>query len=133
MKKVIDGIAYNTDTATLVASRQNDRCDVMVTRNGAWFLLKTDVRRQWNQKLKEHERREFTYLMPISSHDIVEHLEQGEWVLFDKQFAENGEKGTAICIRMSAALKRRIDKAASANGTTVQAFVRRLIEQHLSA
>ena len=145
MKKVIDGITYNTETSTALATaeyRTNDDHDVQSTlyqtRGGAFFTLEVEtwgVRDDYSRVgWSERSRATVTPLSIDNAHKWVlegevELLPAGEKLFTDLPEAEADTVGGAtIYLRVPAALKQRIERVARKTNQSVNVWAMRCLE-----
>src|SRR3954467_12734204 len=77
MKRVVNGMTYNTDTATMLArvdwgddDDDGSQIDTLYqTRGGAFFLITEGQKPVWNQRASEDQMRGFTECKPLSPQD----------------------------------------------------------------
>ena len=145
MKRIIDGVTYNTDTSTMVAlfdqpaSHHNPTSKtgtLYQTRGGAFFV---HWREEWNYK-EEGEWATKTN----DSFEVMTYDEAHKWVLDgdveifsgvfpDPPEATSEEKpGATIYIRVPQSLKARIDDASDEAKLSINAWSMRCIEQCLN-
>lgn len=154
MKRVIGGVAYNTDTATVIGRVSYDDTSghgsrgtqtLYQTAGGAFFLHShefiTRKRRRGWQEREEHE------ILPITRDEAAEWPTNGaEWptsrveILADVfgealETTEADSAGTSavVNVRLPASLKERIDAAAKAKGLSVNSYAIRCFEQCLGS
>ena len=138
MKRIIDGMTYNTDTATKVAIFRVDFIDkeagykdstLYVTRGGAFFV-----------HVYVPDMEEFA----LDPHDRIEAQEwilHGEVEIFNDVLEDPPEASedqpaqpeATIYVRVPEPLKRQIDKVAKDEGQSVNAWVMRCVETCLSS
>jgi hypothetical protein len=147
MKWVVEGVAYNTATSTLLAKKdwhekgedEHGRLGPYVeatlyqTRKGAYFVHKSTS--WWNPYSEQGEpgRDDCT---PMTAEQANAWLLRGNVKIIHNPFpfgevpeaAAETEPGATIYLRVPATLKHRVDKAASAAGTSSNAWVMRCIE-----
>jgi hypothetical protein len=155
MKRLIDGVTYNTDTTTLLARAgyegdwNNESSPVegelYQTRGGAFFIV---------------EKIEYTALGPINEYGerhpssapvtkirfikcsedtakswVTKGVSSGEVEVFLNSFEENVPKdethGT-VYVRMPASLKRQIEAAAESDGLSANSWAMRCFEKCLA-
>jgi predicted HicB family RNase H-like nuclease len=145
MKRLIDGVTYNTDTATLLARSDyegdwnNDRCpiegELFQTRGGAFFIVEeitideisgrggseTITKTRFSKCSEEGARRW------ITTGEVEVFLNP-----FEDKVSEDETEGT-VYVRMPANLKRRIEELAVAAGLSANAWAIRCFEQCANA
>lgn len=127
MKRIIDGLTYNTDTATEVFSEGSDYSSawwgIYQTRHGAFFKVVVD-----------HDGETATFT-PLSDADAQTLLEKRANHLVEQYFGPFPEVGAAerrLTIRVPANLAERVGNAASAKGLSLNAYAMRCFEQCLA-
>ena len=151
MKRIIDGVTYNTDTSTLIA--QSDDMDgdweaggygsrttwrLYQTRGGAFFEHRDMVMRhrdpdtgEWH----EEERHSFLRKTRDEAHTWVM---TGETEVFADVFGEPPEAtaeesaAATIYVRMPSTLKDRVETAAKSDALSVNAWAVRCMERCLA-
>jgi hypothetical protein len=151
MKWVVEGVAYNTATSTLLAKKewheeQEDEqgrlgpfveATLYQTQKGAYFVHK--LTSWWNEVLEQHEARRDD-CSPMTAEQASAWLLKGNVQIIHNPFpfgevpeaAAETEPGATIYLRVPATLKHRVDKAASAAGMSSNAWVMRCIEACLA-
>jgi hypothetical protein len=142
MKRLIDGVTYNTDTATLLAKSEyegdwNDKeClidgELYQTRGGTFFIVEhitigqdadgDDVIKTRMSKCHEETARNFINIGEVEV--FLNPLED--------KVDEDETMGT-IYARILAALKRKIEAAAAAEGLSANAWAMRCFERCLKS
>ncbi len=141
MKRVLEGVTYNTATATAVASSQyqdRDDRDVEATlyqrRGGAFFIVYATtwaVRHegQW----EERQKHEFA---PKSAEEAHKWVLTGETEILANVFPEPPEAaaesttGATIYLRVPATLKQQIERAAKKADQSVNVWAMRCLESY---
>jgi predicted HicB family RNase H-like nuclease len=139
MKRLIDGVTYNTDTATQLARKNyegdwnNQECpveaDLYQTRGGAFFIV---------EEITVDEDMIITkFRFSKCSEEAARHwITTGEVEVFLNPFedkvTEDETEGT-VYVRMPANLKRRIEVLAEAAGLSANAWAIRCFEQCANA
>jgi hypothetical protein len=145
MKRIVDGLTYNTDTSTLLAKAEwtlNDQwsphqgaeCEgeLYQTRGGAFFLVTTI-----HTKTAEGEPRDKVELEPLSADRAQGWLLEGDVEVYRNPFedppeaAAETEAGATLYIRVPAALKRDVDEAAREAKVSGNAWALRCVERCL--
>jgi predicted HicB family RNase H-like nuclease len=150
MKRIVNGVTYNTQTSTALAEKpwgdaspdnttENFGVDHLYqTRGGAFFLDEQVNCRLWDQNEREWTEREDHSFRPISAEKAHEWLLEGEVEVFHNPFDDppeataEAEPGATIYLRVPAALKHRVDEAASAEKVSGNAWAMRCIERCLA-
>jgi hypothetical protein len=143
MKWVVDGVAYNTATSTLLAGKDlpgvrdvHDRqghvqATLYQTQKGAYFVHTSTE--WWNPDTEEIEAGR-DECFPMTAEEANAWLLRGNVKIIHNPFGEvpeaaaETEPGATIYLRVPATLKHRVDKAASAAGMSSNAWVMRCIE-----
>jgi predicted HicB family RNase H-like nuclease len=149
MKRIVNGVTYNTETATRLAeSRWNNESQwnndggaifgtLYQTRGGAFFVDEEITRTEWNERERDHEqtvRHEFNPLSPDEAHKW---LLEGEVEIFQNPFDDppeataEAEPGATIYIRVPASLKRSVDDAAKVAKVSGNVWIMRCVERCL--
>ena len=151
MKWVVEGVAYNTATSTLLANREwsettheDERgrigpyfeSKLYQTQKGAYFVHKSTS--WWDPEDSPHgplqpERDE---CIPLTAEQASAWLLKGNVKIIHNPFAlgevpeaaAEAEPGATIHLRVPATLKHRVDTAASDAGMSSNAWVMRCIE-----
>jgi predicted HicB family RNase H-like nuclease len=146
MKRLIDGVTYNTETATLLAKSDyvgdwNNLASpvegkLYQTRAGAFFIVEeieytpldpdgdasaAPVRKIRFSKCSEERARQF-----INVGEVEVYLNP-----FEERVSEEETEGT-IYARIPASLKRKIEEAAKAEGLSANSWAMRCFERCLS-
>jgi hypothetical protein len=147
VKRIVDGVTYNTDTSTILARAEwedDGRWGVAKqyegtlyqTRGGAFFLhISSTVERknpdgEWEEKTKD----EFE---PLTPEDANEWMQKGDTEIIHNPFDDppeataEAEPGATIYIRVPNSLKQRVDEAANKQGLSSNAWVMRCVEKCL--
>jgi hypothetical protein len=145
MKKIRDGMTYNTDTATLVAEarwQDDDRIErngkLYQTLGGAFFLHTTWIQDVWLERRGVWEQRERDEVEPMSAERAQEWMLEGEVEVFNNPFGDppeaeaEAEPSTTIYIRVPPALKQRVESAAVDAKLSVNAWVIKCLEVGLT-
>jgi hypothetical protein len=129
MKRIIDGVTYNTETATRIALKEEKdfggtrQEEIYVTRGGAFFLV---VKYADDDQIRIYPRRR----------SEVEHwLTDGHIDVFTDILPDPPEAtaettaGATIYVRVPRVLKHRLEAVAEANGQSLNAWVTRCLER----
>ncbi len=146
MKRVIDGVTYNTDTATFVArseiveeefqGRPEERTEhrLYQTRGGAFFIhTRTETQRKTiHGEWEPVQRDDFE---PVSRDYAQKWITEGEIDLIDDQVfgeppeaVEESAPGATLYVRVPASLKDRLDRIAKDEGVSLNAWTMRCVE-----
>jgi predicted HicB family RNase H-like nuclease len=142
MKRIVDGVTYNTDTATRLArSIWKDGDDDEVTgilyqtRGGAFFVHTFVEKEVWVERTGETDAREVSQFEPLNAKDAHEWIMTGEVEVFSNPFEDppeataEPEPGATIYIRVPMALKKSVDEAARAASLSSNVWVMRCLER----
>lgn len=149
MKRVINGITYNTATSTALALKHGRQeashthrasdwiATLYQTHGGAYFLVYRDEYMEWNEQRRVSESREDVRFEPISEDGAKNWLRQGEVEVLHDPFAgprkgpADAKTSTTIYLRLPASLKRRVEEEAGKNEVSANQWVMRAIERAL--
>lgn len=151
MKRVVDGVAYNTATATRIAVTHYDHeadhlnpasrgtITLYQTRGGAFFTVDDGEKSVWIAREREHDQRLYVVFSAIDAERAREGLKHGEWEIIDTNFAAfpeaevepKDDKPATLYVRMPASLKTRIDGAAQDEGVSANVMAMRCLEKCL--
>lgn len=137
MKRIVDGVTYNTDTSRLLASQnwksqegEDVTGNLYQTQAGAFFELRNWTEQVWVERLGETEPRERTVLVPLRADDARKWMLEGDVEVHANVFDDPPEaKGddepgsSTIFIRMAPSLKRAVEQAAAAAKLSVNAWM----------
>ena len=147
MKRIVDGVAFNTDTSTWIArksaTRQDERgreVDEMTvlfqTAKGAYFLHKTSSVVVHGQN---NEKREWDEIIPMTANEARTWMLNGDVQVIHDPFAEGipeaepePEQGATIYLRVPATLKQRVEAAADQANRSCNAWVIKCLEVGLT-
>jgi predicted DNA binding CopG/RHH family protein len=128
MKRIIDGITYNTDTATEVFSFENAYSGawfgVYQTRHGAFFSVKC-----------EHDGETHTFT-PLSDEEARKLLERHANHLVEQYFGPCPEYGSAerrLTVRIPMGLARRVETAAETQKLDMNKYIQRTLEKAVAS
>jgi len=129
VKRIIDGKTYNTATATVIATWNNNCSSLYVTRGGAFFILNFDPKTDDEdiRPVTKEEAEEWASgkIMPVE-------LSNTEIFAEPPEAAEDEDPEGTIYLRVPLPLKRQIEDVASAADQSVNAWAMRCLEQCLS-
>jgi predicted HicB family RNase H-like nuclease len=152
MKRVIDGVTYNTDTATLIARAEEDRdfnqysnepavsleIGLYQTRGGAFFLhTSTETSRQNAEgEWRDVVRNEFEPLTASEARHWIANSQYQVEVITDvfgepPEAAVEDTAGATLYIRIPASLKEQIETTAETEKLSVNSWVMRCMESCL--
>jgi hypothetical protein len=145
VKRIIDGVTYNTDTSTIIASNRQfapewgNRPEETIerslykTRGGAFFIVITTQTTKKNiyDDWEPVERIEFA---PVTRDYAQDWVSKGEVEVFDDSFgefpeaAEEALTSATVYIRMPTSLKARLEALAERDGVSLNAWMMRCAE-----
>jgi hypothetical protein len=145
VKRIVDGLTYNTDTSTLLAKAEwqlddqwspynGAECEgeLYQTRGGAFFLVTTI-----HTKDADGEPRDKVEFAPMTAERAHEWLLEGDVEVYRNPFedppeaAAEAESGATIYIRVPASLKRDVDEAARGAKVSGNVWAMRCVERCL--
>ncbi len=151
MKRLIDGVTYNTDTATLIAKSEyegdwnNEDCQILgklyQTRSGVFFIveditIKGVYNHQEGEWTPEKNKIRFVKCSDKDAKDWINSDATGTLEIFLNPFEdkvdEDETEGT-IYVRMPASLKRKIEAAAKTDDLSANAWAMRCFEKCLGS
>jgi predicted HicB family RNase H-like nuclease len=142
MKRIINGVTYNTDTSTQIAQKDGERNGgnryfeiLYQTRGGAFFLVDRENVLSFDEYTSRTKcvDRKITF-SPMSRSDAKEWCLEGESEIFVDAFGEVPEATSEIeteagvYIRLPSLLKTRIEAAAEHDGLSLNAWAIRCFE-----
>ena len=144
MKKIIDGVAYNTETSIKVARSEYDgsergepRGDQILyqTRGGALFLHSCEIT-MYKDRNGDWQNREYNHFQVMNRDDAHKWvMEAGQVELLSDVFGEPPEAAAdpsawsaTIYARVSLPLKTQVETLAKAAGLSVNSYVIRCLE-----
>jgi hypothetical protein len=148
MKRIVNGVTYNTDTSTALArmtwekdGRHNQASrgidTLYQTRGGAFFIDEEETLLSWNERAGEHEEATANTFLPLSADDAHKWMMEGDIEVFHNPFgdppeaAAEPESGATIYLRVPASLKQRVDDAAKEAGLSGNVWAMRCVENCL--
>ena len=145
MKRIVNGVTYNTATSTTLA-QANWTCDedevssvLYQTRGGAYFLDHAVTQSRWNEAEREHQTKVVHEFEPMSPDEAQTWILDGDVEIFHNPFGDpteaeaEPEAGATIYIRLPASLKKAVDDAARGAGLSANVWAMRCLEQCLKA
>jgi hypothetical protein len=148
IKRIIEGVAYNTETSTKVARSEYDQTSeggprgyqtLYQTRGGAFFLHSFEVS-DYKDRHGEWQERESNHFEPMSR-DVAQGwvLNAGQVELLSDAFGEPPEAAAGdtgawhatIYARVPVMLKDRVEASAKAAGLSVNSVVIRCLERYV--
>jgi predicted HicB family RNase H-like nuclease len=151
-KRVVDGVSYNTQTATVLAVHQYDdeadpygrepacrgRLYLCQTAKNAFFEVDEGEKEVWDQKEEKTAWRDYCHFKPMSAEQAAKWFTTGDVEVYHNPFDEIPEAGAekeenaTIYVRLPASLKSAVEKAAQANNTSINTEVLRCLERCIS-
>jgi predicted HicB family RNase H-like nuclease len=145
MKRIVNGVTYNTDTSTRLARSRlqgSTAAEKLVqtlyqTRGGAFFIVERRTVDQWDEREQESVTRTERTFHPVNSDEASRWMLEGEVHVFRNPFgdppeaAAEAEPGATIYIRVPATLKRDADAAAHKENLSGNVWAMRCIERCL--
>jgi hypothetical protein len=135
MKKLVNGISYNTETSVRVAEQRWDGDDgpcfgtLYITRAGNYFVDLETTKQVWNQRTEQQEEQVTHEFQPMSSEQANKWMVDGtETEVFHDPWGVTGDDDgpeSTLYIRIPTPFKRRIEEAAEAAGVSVNTLVTR--------
>jgi|SRR5271166_5384141 len=135
MKRIINGITYNTDTATRVTGEDDPAWtgtwwDLYQTRHGAFFRIMG----RWSgpSAVTVPYRGEPDEITPLTDQEAQAIVEKYANHLVEKYFGRMPEYGAAerrLTIRIPGNLAERMDDAAKSKGLSLNSYAMRCFEQ----
>jgi hypothetical protein len=145
MKRIVNGVTYNTDTATLLAqSKWEEDGEHAVgtlyqTLGGAFFVNEEITKTIWNEGEREHQKQTTNNFVPLSPEGAHKWLmEGGDVEVFRNPFEDppeataEAEPAATIYIRVPASLKRFVDEAAKSEKLSGNVWAMRCVERCLN-
>jgi hypothetical protein len=142
MKRIIDGVTYNTDTSTVLArseyetayNHQDRHCEgtLYQTRGGAFFVAEEiDLGR----KDEDGNRIVSNRFVALSRERAEKWIMAGDVEVCHNPFGEPPEAEAEPCatiyLRVPSSLKKRIDQAATTSSMSINAWALRCLERSL--
>jgi predicted HicB family RNase H-like nuclease len=142
VKRIINGITYNTDTSVRIARKDGEYsegpyCTILYkTRGGAYFLDQAETVLSYDQETAETRvvDRKRTFV-PMSRDDAEEWYLEGETEVLVEAFAElpeaaaEAETEAGVYLRLPMVLKTRIEAAAKNARLSLNAWAMRCFER----
>jgi predicted HicB family RNase H-like nuclease len=145
MKRIVNGVTYNTETSTRLAESQwepNISMKVFATlyqtRGGAFFADNETTREEWNEIERTAETKVTRSFEPMSPEDAHKWILSGDVEIFHNPFDDppeasaEAEPGATIYIRVPASLKQRVDETAKKNKVSGNQWAMRCVEKCLA-
>jgi len=143
MKRIVNGVTYNTATATKIARSEYDGHDgagtetMYQTRGGAFFIHQQETRRVWNQREEQHQQRITNNFIPMSPDETHRWLMEGNVEVIANPFEDppeatyESQPGATIYLRVPSSLKHKVEEAAREDGVSGNVWSMRCIERCL--
>jgi predicted HicB family RNase H-like nuclease len=145
MKRIVNGVTYNTETSTVLARISYESDDdiqwdetLYQTRGGAFFVDEQSTRKIWNERDQRREIKVTNNFVPKSAEEAHKWIMQEDNVEilrnpFDDrpEATAETEPGATIYVRVPASLKRSVEEAAKDNSVSGNVWAMRCIEQCL--
>ena len=141
MKRIVNGVTYNTETSTRLAESRWEMDDerkafgtLYQTRGGAFFVDVEITSQEWNELERTAETKVVHTFEPFGPEKAHQWMLEGEVEIFNNPFedppeaTDEAEPGATIYIRVPASLKQRVDEAASKASVSANAWAMRCIE-----
>jgi len=129
MKRIINGMTYNTQTAAEIfcfGPDQSDAwCGVYQTRHGVFFKIVVD-----------HDGETVLEFKPLTDDEALAEVQKHRPSLVQQYFGELPEAGAAerrLTIRLPGNLADRLEAAAKAKGVSLNSYAMRCFEQCAAA
>ncbi|MGY8682675.1 hypothetical protein Q2941_33590 [Bradyrhizobium sp. UFLA05-153] len=146
MKRIVNGVTYNTETSRVLArSIWTDADDNKVTselfqtRGGAFFIVHSWSEQVWNERIRINETRDQFEFEPMSAEQAQAWILEGEVeVVDDSPFGDppeakaETEPGSTVYVRVPSSLKRTIDQEAGKAKLSTNAWAMKCMERCLS-
>jgi hypothetical protein len=144
MKRIVNGVTYNTATSSRLAESHWNGDDGTVfgalyqTRGGAFFVDAEITRQVWNEDDRRHESKVEHVFAPQSPEEAHNWLLEGDVEVFINPFDDppeataEAEPGATIYIRVPASLKRLVDEAAQNAKVSGNVWAMRCVERCLN-
>ena len=145
MKRIVNGMTYNTDTALKFAKAEwskdgTENTGIFYkTRGGAFFMHQETTRQVWNERERGYRTKVEHSFEPLSPETAQAWLNHGEGdieILVDvfecpPEATAEEETSATIYTRVPMELKKLLDERAAAQGLSGNAFVMRCLENCL--
>jgi len=129
MKRIINGITYDTDTATEVYSHQHAH-----PSSGAWWAMYQTRHGAFFDVVCDHDGETITF-KPLTDAEAQKELEQCANHLVEQYFGAMPEYGSAekrLTLRIPISLYRRVERAADKVELDVNKYIQRALEKAAS-
>lgn len=146
MKRIVNGVTYNTATATRLARSRlatDSEAETLVqtlykTRGGAFFVVERRTVTEWDEADRDMDTRKEFSVHPLTSEEALAWMMKGNVKTFRKnpfgdppEAVADLEPAATIYVRVPATLKRDVDAAADKSKLSSNAWVMRCLENSL--
>jgi predicted HicB family RNase H-like nuclease len=149
MKRIVDGVTYNTQTSRLLAravlravwpddESVEHTLELYQTRGGAFFLLDRWLQEVWIERQERAEHRERSELEAMSAEQAQRWMLENDIEVIDNPFGDppeataEEESGSTVYVRVPPSLKRTIDQEAGKVKLSTNMWAMRCMERCLS-
>lgn len=146
MKRIVNGVTYNTDTSTALARSEWQPNDgekaegcLYQTRGGAFFVH-TIIAAEWfDDEDREWRTKTTNAFEPMTAEEAHRWIMEGDVEIHHNPFDDPPEAtaetdpGATIYVRVPATLKRQIDAAAKGASQSVNTWAMRCLEQCIAS
>lgn len=76
MKRIVNGVTYNTDLVTIIGrsvwddEEFSNESTLYVTRGGAYFVVFSEEKKVWSERDHEYQTRELVTVHPKSAEEV---------------------------------------------------------------
>lgn len=153
MKRIIEGVTYNTETSTVIAKAEYETGGgsgeiietLYQTRGGAFFVHQKTTTSVWSERDQTYTAKTKNEFIPMSAERAQEWLITGDAEVYSNPFGDPPEAsamdapnvvairdtGATIYMRVPTSLKRRVDDAAKDQGLSGNVWAMRCVEKCL--
>lgn len=145
MKRIVDGVTYNTATSTALARKEwkNDfesmsgTMTLYQTRGGAFFVHDDYVKFVWVERDGEQVEKSLHEFEPMNAAQAQKWMMEGEVEVFHNPFGDppeataEPEPAATLYVRAPATLKKRVDEAAREDKVSANVWAMRCVERCL--
>jgi hypothetical protein len=143
MRRIVNGVTYNTETSTALGRSQYDgnygavEETLYQTRAGSFFVDEKVTRQVWNKRERDHEVKVAVNFIPMSRERAHKWILNGNVEIFCNPFDDPTEAtkasdwGATIYIRLPPSLKKRVYDAARDSELSANAWAVRCVEHCL--
>jgi hypothetical protein len=145
MKRIVNGVTYNTDTSTALARCTWELEDTTAegtlyqTRGGAFFVDEEETRLIWNERRQERQTKVTNTFIPMSAEQAQKWMMEGEVEVFRNPFEDppeataESEPAATLYMRVAPALKKQVDEFAAESGLSTNSLATRCMERCFGA